>query len=119
MIDIQSDHTTNVVIPTISMGYTAEEYFLAPGESFTTDFHLQIGEPIGLETLKLITSKNPLDLSSIIQSTGNATRGIGDLHPFEKMLLSSKSHSTTRGIVIKKSNVSDIGVETLFFEIVE
>jgi hypothetical protein len=119
LIDIQSDHTTNVVIPTTSLGYTAEEYFLAPGESFTTDFHLQIGEPIGLETLKLIASKNPLDLSSIIQDTGNATRGIGDLHPFEKMLMSSKSHSATRGIVIKKSNVSDIGVETLFFEIVE
>lgn len=119
LIDIQSDHTTNVVIPTVSLGYTAEEYFLAPGESFITDFHLQIGEPLGSETLKLIASKNPMDLSSIIQSSGNATRGLGDLHPFEKMLLSSKSHSSTRGMVIRKSNVSDIGVKTIYFEIVK
>ena len=118
LIDIQPDNVLNVVIPAINLGYTAEEYYLKAGESYTTDYHIKISEPLGDETLKLVTSKTPQDLSGIISTEGKSKRGFKSLDSFEKML--SISYDLTHGTPTnqRKPIGEEIGTNTLYFKIV-
>jgi len=124
LIDIQPDNVVNLVIPATDLGYTASEYFLEPGESYTTDYSIEIGEPYGDETLKLISSSEPLDLSGIIQDSGNASsRGTGfplvNRSPFESLLSSTYLNSSTRGARVKKASSEEIGTKTVYFKIIK
>ena len=117
LLDIQPDNVVNLVIPATSLGYTAEEYYLKAGASFTTDYIVEIGAPIGLETLKLIASKKPQDLSGIIASQGKSTRGFSSMDPFEQLLAASFGSKATRGAKVRQAKKDELGVSTLFFEI--
>jgi len=126
LIDIQPDNVINLVIPAIELGYTASEYVLNPGESYVTDYSIEVAEPLGEETLKLISSNSPLDLSGIIRANSlGSTRGLMDLqndlptHPFEQLLQSTYMNSATRGTRIKKASAEEIGTETLYFKIIK
>lgn len=119
LLDIQPDNVINVVIPAVELGYTAEEYYLKAGESFETNYVIEIGEPLGEETLKLIISKQPQDLSSIIMTQGNSQRGINTLDPFEQMLQSTYKPVSMRGTKVRKPKGEELATSTLFFKIVK
>ncbi len=119
LLDIQPDNIINLIIPAVKIGYTAEEYYLKPGDAFTTDYIVEIGEPLGEETLKLIVSKTPQDLSGIIMTQGKSKRGIGTLDPFEQLLNASYNPVSMRGAKVRQSEGDEIGTSTLFFKIVK
>ncbi len=122
LIDIQPDNVINLVIPAIDLGYTASEYFLEPGESYTTDYSIEIAEPYGDETLKLICSDAPLNLSGIINGSPTS-RGLGNplvnRNPFEALLESTYLENNTRGARVKKASAEQIGTETIYFKIIK
>ena len=118
IIDIQPDNIINLVTPAIDLGYTADEYYLKPGGTYATNYPIEIAQPSGEETLKVISSKNPLDLAGIIRTQGKSTRGVQNLDPFEAFMASSYQ-TNTRGAKIKKQSGEEVGTKTLFFNIVE
>jgi hypothetical protein len=73
---------------------------------------------VGEETLKLVLSKNPLQLHTIISTQGRSTRGIGDMSNFEKIMVSTYN-TNTRGSKTKRNPVEEVGTKTIFFNIVE
>lgn len=117
LIDIQPDNIINLVTPAVDYGYTADEYYLKPGDSYTTNYTIEIAHPAGQETLKLISSKAPLDLSGIMSSQGKSTRGLRELNAFEKMFAQTYNINT-RGVRVKKSK-EEVGAKTLYFNIVD
>ncbi len=118
MLDIQPDNVVNVIIPAVELGYTADEYYLKPGETFITDYSIEIGEPFGDEVLKLIGSNEPLDLSGIIRSRGASTRGPSSDHPFEALMAATFQEESTRGAKIRKPSIEEVGTETVYFQII-
>ena len=117
LIDIQPDNMINLIAPAVDLGYTADEYYLKAGASYTTNYTIEIAQPSGQETIKLISSKSPLDLSGIISSQGKSTRGIATKNPFEKMFAETYNVNT-RGAKIKRKD-EEVGTKTLYFNIVE
>ena len=118
VLDIQPDHKINMLIPAIHLGYSASDYYLKPGESFTTEFNIRIVEPMGNEVLKLISSTQPIDLPSIIESRGMSTQAQNVAHPFaELMALTYQTRGNSKKRVLQ-SVVDDLSVATYFFSIV-
>lgn len=117
LLDIQPDNAINLVLPAVNLGYTAEEYYLKSGESFTTDYVIQINEPLGEETLKLIASKTPQDLSGIISNSGKSKKGNLHLDPFEVILASTFDQATIQNRKLKSPGGDEVGASTLFFKI--
>lgn len=117
LIDIQPDNVINLIAPAVDLGYTADEYYLKPDASYTTNYTIEIAQPAGQETLKLISSKAPLDLSGIISTQGKSTRGLSDRSPFEQVFAETYNVNT-RGAKVKRKN-DEVGTQTLYFHIVE
>lgn len=117
ILDIQPDNLINLVIPSIELGHTPDEYFLEPGQSYKTSFPIEIAQPVGVETLKLVLSPQPLHLQKIIASKGRNTRGVESYSSFEKMF-SDLYKTNTRGARIKKNRVEDISVISKIFRII-
>ena len=117
LIDIQPDNMINLIVPAAEYKYTADEYYLKAGASYTTNYTIKIAQPAGQETLKLISSKSPLDLSGIISSQGKSSRGIATKNPFEQMFAETYNVNT-RGAKIKRKG-EEVGTKTLYFNIVE
>jgi hypothetical protein len=118
IIDIQPDNIINLVTPAIDLGYTADEYYLKPGATYVTNYPIEIAQPSGEETLKLITSKEPLDLSGIIATQGKSTRGIKNLNPFEEFFAGTYNVNT-RGAKVKKKQGEEVGTNTVYFKIID
>ena len=117
LIDIQPDNMINLIVPAAEYEHTADEFYLKAGASYTTNYTIDILEPAGQETIKLISSKSPLDLSGIISSQGKSTRGIATKNPFEQMFAETYNVNT-RGAKIKRKG-EEVGTKTLYFNIVE
>lgn len=117
LIDIQPDNVINLIAPAVDLGYTADEYYLKAGKSYVTNYTIEIAQPFGQETVKLISSKTPLDLSGIISSQGKSTRGLANRNPFEQMFAETYN-VTTRGTKIRKTG-EQVGTKTLYFNIVQ
>lgn len=110
VMNIQSDNQINVIIP---YDKPAESYYLAPGQSYTTDFDLQVGLPLGSEVIKLIMMPTPLDLRPVI-----ATRGVSNLietnktkNPFELFvghMYIEHPLATGTDLKIKASEISSV-----------
>lgn len=118
IIDIQPDNLLNLVVPAVDLGYTADEYYLEGGAEYVTNYPIEIAQPLGEEALKLIVSKNPLDLAGIITTQGRNTRGIGDKSTFEKMMVATYG-TMPRGTKIKRKPAEEVSVKTLYFVIEE
>lgn len=116
ILDIQPDNLINVVVPDVVNGRTATEYYLKAGASFTTATPIEIAQPAGSETLKLLASREPLDLAGIIATKGNNRRGTDVGSSFEQYMAASYKTST-RGAKVRKKAGEDIGVSTVFFTI--
>lgn len=118
VLDIQPDHKINLLLPAIYLGYSSEDYYLKPGESYITDFNIRLVEPMGEEVLKLISSSQPIDLPAIMESRGmrNDTE---TNHPFAKLMAATFQNGHSRGNNIPQSIIDDISVKTYFFKIVQ
>ncbi len=119
VIDIQPDNYINLVIPATGLGYTSDEYYLEPGESFETNYTIEVAEPLGNEVMKLIATDKPLDLSGIIDSQGMASRGSAPSHPFEQIMSATFQGSQSRGAKVKKPSVDQVGTYDTYFKIVK
>lgn len=117
LLDIQPDNLINLVIPAVELGYTANEYYLDAGETYATNYKIEIAQPLGEETLKLVLSKNPLQLHTIISTQGKSTRGIGDMTNFEKIMVST-FNTNIKGSKIKRNPNEKVGTKTVFFKII-
>ncbi len=119
VLDIQPDNVINLVIPAISLGYTADEYYLEPGESYETNYSIEIAPPYGNEVMKVISTDKPLDLSGLMATRGNQTRGGATEHPFEKLMAATYDSPQTRGAKLKKPSIDQVGTHSIFFKIIE
>jgi len=117
VLDIQPNNVVNLVIPASSLGYTAEEYYLEPGESYETNYSIEIAPPYGNEVMKVISTDKPLDLSGIMANQGNQTRGSSNDHPFEMIMAATYDAPQTRGAKISKPAVDQVGTHSIFFKI--
>ena len=119
LIDIQPDNIINVVLPAANLGYTADEYYLKAGETFITDYIINISEPLGEETLKLITSKTPQDLSGIVSNKGKTKKGNINSDSFEKILASTFDPFSKQTTKFRSPGKDEVGAYTVYFTIVE
>ncbi len=110
VIDIQPDHQINVLIP---YDQPAESYYLEAGQSYTTDFELEVLPPYGKDVIKVIMLSAPLDLRPVI-----TTRGVSNIldakvkNPLEILLGNTFIEYPVISGGDMKINVSDIGSMT-------
>lgn len=116
LLNIQSNNELIPIVP-YDEGQSAADFYLAPNQTYLTDFLIGVSEPLGEETLKLICTDKPLDLVNIIQKEGRTTRGMKDLHPFERILQASFLQENTRGNNSYIVDLEEVGTSTLFFRI--
>lgn len=116
LIDIQPDNQLNIILP---LDDVPDACYLQPGETYVTDFSIEVGEPIGKETLKLICTNLPLYLAEIIETRGRSNRSYQDLHSFERGLEHSYQRADRRGKTTNQSTIEELGITTLFFTIEE
>ncbi len=119
VLDIQPDNVVNLVIPATALGYTADEYYLEPGDSYETNYSIEIAPPYGNEVMKLISSDKSLDLTGLMASRGQQTRGAATDHPFEMIMAATYDAPITRGAKLKKPAIDQVGTHTVFFKIIE
>ena len=83
ILDIQPDHQVNDIIP--DSRTLATEYFIEPGGTWKSSSFV-VGEPFGLETLKLICTEQALQLGAVYNTRGE-TNTIS--HPIEALCAAS------------------------------
>jgi len=81
ILDIQPDNQVNVLIPDAFADRTAADFFIQPGATQEFELPFQIYPPTGTEVLKLIATREPLNLSTIVQNRGQTET----THPFEQL----------------------------------
>jgi len=101
IIDIQPDGYINPVVP--APGKDGKEYIIKKGQAYIVPDVLLDGfyEPYGTEIFKVFASKEPLNLSPIINSRGIGTRGSSN--PLEAIL--QDTYQNTRGPKVKVSSM--------------
>jgi hypothetical protein len=101
IIDIQPDGYINPVVP--APGKDGKEYIIKKGQTYIVPDVLLDGfyEPYGTEVFKVFASKEPLNLSPIINSRGIGTRGSSNL--LETIL--QDTYQNTRGPKVKVSSM--------------
>ena len=101
IIDIQPDGYINPVVP--SPGKDGKEYQIKKGQIYIVPDVLLDGfyEPYGTEIFKVFASKDPINLSPIINAKGNGTRSSANL--LEAIL--QESYQKTRGPNVKVSSI--------------
>ena len=118
ILDIQPDNVVNALVPFGNR--TADEYLIKAGESkeLTADIY-SLGKPLGLESLKLIATEQPIDLRPLIASRGAKTRA--SQNPFESLLSYSYQldQAGKRGAMTQSVPPASGHISTIFFKIVE
>jgi hypothetical protein len=101
IIDIQPDGYINPVVP--APGKDGKEYMIKKGQTYIIPDVLLDGfyEPYGTEIFKVFASREPLNLSPIINSKGVGTRGSSN--PLETIL--QDTYQNTRGPKVKVSSM--------------
>ncbi len=99
IIDIQPDNVINLVVPNASTGRLPLDYRLNPGETkeLGDDDIIVFYPPTGNEVFKLIATETPLDLSSIIKTRGESSRGEKDANPFSVLFAETYKSGGSRG----------------------
>jgi hypothetical protein len=118
ILQIKADHTINVLIP---HDKESREYYLLPGQSYVTDFDMEVNAPAGMEVFKLFMTNKPLDLRPVI-----ATRGVYNIlsdnpkNSLELLFGNLFVEHPVTGSTELKINVSDIqSVSELNVEVVD
>jgi hypothetical protein len=121
IIDIQPDNVINLVVPNESTGRLALDYRINPGETkeLGDDDIIVFYPPTGNEVFKLIATETPLDLSSIIKTRGESSRGEKDANPFSVLFSESFKEGGSRGPKMPNVPQGSANVYTVTFKIVE
>ncbi|HRX28266.1 MAG TPA: caspase family protein [Saprospiraceae bacterium] len=119
LIDIQPDNQINVIIPSNIEKYTAEDFFLKPGEFYVTNFDLEVAEPLGEETVKLFVTSYPLNISRLLGAKGVRKKGIIPKSRFEQLLFSNFDSDDIGSSGFATRGKDKITTSTLFFNIVD
>jgi hypothetical protein len=101
IIDIQPDGYINPVVP--APGKDGKEYIIKKGQSYMIPDVLLDGfyQPYGTEIFKVFASREPINLSSVINSKGTGTRGSSN--SLEAIL--QDTYQNTRGPKVKVSSM--------------
>jgi hypothetical protein len=114
LIDLQPDNRCNFMLP--AKDQSPEEMKVLPGMKKLMPNQWTVGEPLGNELFKLISSSKSLDLSSAY-----GTRGSGEKNPFEKLFnqLENVEFLGTRGSKPVPVSNMDINIFSESFIIVK
>lgn len=119
VLDIQPDNKVTVLIPRSNK--VPEDYIISSQDtvSLYTDI-FKIGPPYGVDVLKIIASDVPLDLRSIFDTRGAATRGKAK-GPFEKIVEGTYSAegNKKRGPEAESIQPDAVNIITVPFHIVK
>jgi hypothetical protein len=117
IIDIQPDNVINMLVPPPNGIYTAEEFYLLPGQEMIIPYKMIIGPPLGKDVLKVILTEKPVNLNAIISNKGNQ-RSMTKIHsPFERLL--ALSYDNTRAYRRPRLKTGSLAVHGYVFEIVD
>lgn len=85
LLDIQSDGELEILLP--PKRKTPIEYFIKPGDTLKLDSSpFGLGEPFGIDILKVIATETELNLRSILDSQGTISQAKGKMiNPFEEL----------------------------------
>lgn len=85
VLEIQPDNIVNVLFP--AKNQQPAECFINPGDSIRVKRNFKIGPPDGMNVIKLVAAKAPLNLRQVFGTTA-ATRGNTPnfANPFEKLM---------------------------------
>ncbi len=121
IIDIQPDNVINLVVPNASTGRLPLDYRLNPGETkeLGDDDIIVFYPPTGNEVFKLIATETPLDLSSIIKTRGESSRGEKDANPFSVLFAETYKSGGSRGGGMPNVPQGSANVYSVTFKIVE
>ena len=103
LFDIQPNNIINPLIPNPQSAYSSDDFFLAPGQEYITDYFIKIYPPIGKEVFKLLYSSRPLDLVDSITKP-SPSRSNDDL--FSSLLFQDQSRSANskhKGSILSNS----------------
>lgn len=121
IIDIQPDNVINLVVPNANTGRMPIEYQVKPGETLVLgdDDIIVFYPPIGNEVFKLIATEKPLDLSTIIKTRGESSRGEKDGNPFVELFSESFKSGGSRGPGMPNVHSGSANVYSVTFKITE
>ncbi len=119
LLDIQPDDKVNLILPYQYSSKRKEDLYLEPNQEYLTDFIIDVGEPLGKETLKLIATDKPISLSSIVDDADSNTRGQKNTSSLMQLFSQQSSIKPTEYSNSNQSNFENIGIATYIFEIVE
>ncbi len=94
MLDIQPDNIINAMIPYGNR--TPEEYFVPAQAAVELDDIFVVGKPYGLESLKLIATEEPIDLSRLVTSRGTKQGNNTQETPLETLLKSTYQYNKNK-----------------------
>ncbi len=113
IIDLSPNYDLNVILP---FERPASEFFLQSGQSYTSDFELEVSEPLGFELFKLIATPMPLDLTSINVSN---TKGLNTSQSGLERLLNQSFLLGAKGINNIQINPNEAMIQSFSLEIVK
>ncbi|MCB9251214.1 MAG: caspase family protein [Flavobacteriales bacterium] len=121
IIDIQPNNIINLVIPNPATDRKAIDYRITPGQSLELDDDdiMIFYPPYGNEVFKLIATETPLDLSSIITTRGESSRGDVNSNPFSGLFSESFKTAGSRGPRMPNVPNGSANIYTVTFKVVE
>ncbi len=113
ILDLSPNFEMNVILP---FERPASEYFLKSGQTYISDFELQVSEPLGYELFKLIATPQPLDLTNL--SIGQ-TRGVHKGNNGLEQLLNPTFILGSKGVNNIQLDTDDVMIQSFSLEIVK
>jgi hypothetical protein len=116
VIDIMPDNAIAVVIPDPSdMNSTAEDYKIGARQTFTTR-PIKLYPPYGKDFMKILITKNPMDLKAI--QTRTASRGAGSsFESFYNETFKDENSENSRGPKVAPVKVDEIKIVPFTYNI--
>jgi len=106
ILDIEPGGKTNVILPDRKNSYPPVACVLEAGESMVVpDFYVNLAPPTGVETFKIVTSSEPLDLEMAIAAPTEKSKN--STNPMEK-LLGGLYHGQLKGLPKVEGSASNV-----------
>jgi hypothetical protein len=102
VLDIDTDDNLNVLIP--YPGTTPTEFKIEPGKTLDLPIIYRFSEPFGNEIFKVIATKYPIDLCTVINTPGMVKRG--EANPLEILISDSFQGTRAQPVSVPKGSVN-------------
>lgn len=114
LVNVSPDYEVTVLFP--QKNQSPVDCRLEEGENYIPSFVFQVGEPYGIDILKIIVSNKPIQLSEkIIKTRGKGDKSDGAESPFEAILRPALQGVKTRG----KNSSEALSISSFRYEIVK